>query len=78
MATDWTKVNSKWYYMSPDGARQTGWIELEDKWYYLDMDGVMQTGFIQRGLWWCRRFRMYNRPKYQDENGYSIKNKTRG
>lgn len=50
MVTDWYKINSKWYYLSPEttseyqkGQLVTGLYTIEDKNYYFDKSGVMST-----------------------------------
>ncbi|AOR25040.1 glycoside hydrolase family protein [Clostridium taeniosporum] len=56
MDTDWTEINSKWYYLypkrteldgitHPKGEMATGWIEIDSRWYYLypkrtEKDGI--------------------------------------
>lgn len=48
----WLKVDSKWYYLGADGARQTGWKFIGGTWYYLSGNGVMATGWQAIGGTW--------------------------
>ena len=49
MATGWTSIGGKNYYMNSSGFRQTGLVKISNLWYYFDANGVQQKGWVNFG-----------------------------
>lgn len=53
----WQQISGIWYFIGPDGSKQTGWLKspYSGKWYYMNDNGVMQTGWFKSpysGKWY--------------------------
>ena len=44
MATYWTQVDGKYYFLGADGSMRTYWQNIYGKYYWLGRDGAMKTG----------------------------------
>lgn len=47
LSEGWQQINANWYFIAPDGSKQTGWQKVDGKWYYMNESGVMQTGWLK-------------------------------
>lgn len=55
LSQGWQQIGSNWYFIAPDGAKQTGWQKIDEKWYYMNENGIMQTGWLKssaNGKWY--------------------------
>ncbi|AQR97179.1 cadherin-like beta sandwich domain-containing protein [Clostridium saccharoperbutylacetonicum] len=43
----WQQIGADWFYIGPDGSKQTGWQNIGGRWYYMNENGVMQVGWIK-------------------------------
>ncbi|MVX66156.1 hypothetical protein GKZ28_20965 [Clostridium chromiireducens] len=51
----WQLVSGDWYFVGPDGSKQTGWQKIDGRWYYMDDSGIMKTGWLKSpysGKWY--------------------------
>lgn len=73
LSEGWQQVSGNWYFIAPDGFKQTGWQKVDVSWYYMDVSGVMQTGWLQSsssGKWY------YLNPTANGYKGAMLKNTT--
>ncbi|WP_267202703.1 hypothetical protein [Limosilactobacillus kribbianus] len=57
LASDWQKINGRWYYFDPDSflahPAVTGWQNLNGRWYYFDNDNAWaDTGWQKINSHW--------------------------
>lgn len=69
----WQQVSGNWYFIGPDGSKQTGWQKIDGKWYYMNDSGIMQTGWLKSaasGKWY------YLNPTSNGSKGAMVTNTT--
>lgn len=47
LSEGWQLIGTDWYFIGPDGSKQTGWQKIDGKWYYMNENGTMQVGWIK-------------------------------
>lgn len=47
LSQGWQQLSGNWYFIGPDGSKQTGWQKVDGRWYYMNEDGIMQTGWLK-------------------------------
>lgn len=55
LSEGWRQISGSWYFIGPDGSKQTGWQKIDGKWYYMNDNGIMQTGWLKSpysGKWY--------------------------
>jgi len=55
LSEGWQQISGNWYFIAPDGTKQTAWQKIDGRWYYMNEIGIMQTGWIKSsssGKWY--------------------------
>ncbi|BCZ45938.1 hypothetical protein psyc5s11_20050 [Clostridium gelidum] len=47
LSEGWQLIGADWYFIGPDGSKQTGWQKIDGRWYYMNENGTMQVGWIK-------------------------------
>ena len=47
LSEGWQLIGEDWYFIGPDGSKQTGWQKIDGRWYYMNENGTMQVGWIK-------------------------------
>jgi len=47
LSEGWQLIGADWYFIGPDGSKQTGWQQIDGRWYYMNEKGTMQVGWIK-------------------------------
>ena len=47
LSEGWQLIGADWYFIGPDGSKQTGWQKIDGRWYYMNEKGTMQVGWIK-------------------------------
>ena len=47
MVSQWFYKDSKWYWLTEDGAMAHGWHKIDNKWYFFNADGSMHEGWLE-------------------------------
>ena len=55
LSEGWRQISGNWYFIAPDGIKQTAWQKIDGRWYYMNEIGIMQTGWLKSsssGKWY--------------------------
>ena len=55
LSEGWQQISGNWYFIAPDGTKQTAWQKIDGRWYYMNEIGIMQTGWLKSsssGKWY--------------------------
>jgi len=47
LSEGWQLIGENWYFIGPDGSKQTGWQKIDGRWYYMNETGAMQVGWMK-------------------------------